>query len=216
MRVRFKPWAREKLQAHPEIIVQNPDDLKDKWHETFNNQNPIHLEVGAGKGQFIINTAKQNPDINFVSIELNESVLVIALEKVLEEENITNLKFIASDGREVSSFFEQGEISQVYLNFSDPWPKKRHAKRRLTSPEFLTQYKSVIAQDGEIHFKTDNQVLFEYSLSSMSTYGMALDHVYLDLHNSEVEDNVMTEYEEKFSSKGQRIYKLIAHYKYNI
>lgn len=213
MRVRYKSWARETLQAHPELVVQDPDNLKGLWHQEFGNNHPIHLEVGTGKGQFIINNAKQHPDINFVSIEVNESVLVIALEKALEGEPIPNLRFIASDGREVSSFFNPGEISQLYLNFSDPWPKKRHIKRRLTSPGFLEQYKNVLIKDGEIHFKTDNQGLFEYTLHSMSTFGMSFENVWLDLHNSNVEDNVMTEYEEKFTRKGQRIYKLVARYR---
>lgn len=213
MRVRYKPWARAELQAHPELVVQNPDDLKGNWQQEFGNNQPIHLEVGTGKGQFIINSAIKNPNINFVSIEINESVLVIALEKALEAAQIKNLRFVASDGREVSSFFNANEVSQLYLNFSDPWPKKRHTKRRLTSPTFLQQYKSVLIADGQIHFKTDNQTLFEYSLHSMSTFGMAFDRVWLDLHSDDAEDNIMTEYEEKFSSKGKPIYKLVARYR---
>ncbi|OXS73961.1 tRNA (guanosine(46)-N7)-methyltransferase TrmB [Domibacillus enclensis] len=206
MRLRNKPWAREKLDAHPQYVVLNPEQEKGQWNKTFNNDQPIHIEVGTGKGQFVTGMARQNPHINYIGVELYESVIVTALDRLIEAD-LPNLKLLNVDGAELMNYFEKGEVDRVYLNFSDPWPKTRHAKRRLTYKSFLSLYESLMPDGGEVHFKTDNQGLFEYSLKSFSEYGMLLTFVSLDLHNSGFEGNVMTEYEEKFSAKGQRIYR---------
>lgn len=206
MRLRNKPWAREKIDAHPQYIIPAPANVKGHWHDIFGNNNPIHIEVGTGKGQFVTGMAKQNPDINYIGIELYESIIVSALDLLIEAD-VPNLKLLNVDGSDLLNYFEKGEVKQVYLNFSDPWPKTRHTKRRLTYKSFLNLYEELMPEGGEVHFKTDNQGLFEYSLKSFSEYGMLLTYVSLDLHNSEFEGNVMTEYEEKFSAKGQRIYR---------
>ena len=208
MRLRNKPWAAEYIEAHPDVIIPTPEDYKGKWHEVFGNNNPVHIEVGTGKGQFVLGMAKQNPDINYIGIELFDSVIVCALEKVVEAEKPANLRLLKVNGAKLQEYFTKGDVSRVYLNFSDPWPKKRHAKRRLTHEGFLKLYESILIDNGEIHFKTDNRGLFEYSLVSMNHYGMRLNYVSLDLHVEMPEDNIMTEYEEKFSAKGQPIYRL--------
>ncbi|WP_404337279.1 tRNA (guanosine(46)-N7)-methyltransferase TrmB [Planococcus rifietoensis] len=211
MRARYKPWAADLIEAHPEIVIPNPEELKGKWHEEFGNDHPIHIEAGSGKGRFITGMAQANPDINYIGIELFESVIVTALQGALEPEGgIPNLRLLQVNAQELETFFEAGEIDRVYLNFSDPWPKTRHAKRRLTHESFLKLYERVLPEGGEIHFKTDNRGLFEYSLTSISEYGMLLKDVSLDLHANEPEWNIMTEYEEKFLKKGQPIYRLEA------
>lgn len=206
MRLRNKPWAREKINAYPHYIIPNPEEAKGRWKEIFGNSNPVHIEVGTGKGQFVTGMAKQNPHINYIGIEMYESVIITALDRLIEAD-LPNLKLLDVDGAELMNYFEKGEVERVYLNFSDPWPKTRHAKRRLTHKTFLYLYESLMPDGGEVHFKTDNQGLFEFSLESFSEYGMLLTYVSLDLHNSSFEGNVMTEYEEKFSAKGQRIYR---------
>ena len=206
MRLRNKPWAREKINAYPQYIIPNPEEAKGHWKEIFGNSNPVHIEVGTGKGQFVTGMAKQNPHINYIGIEMYESVIITALDRLIEAD-LPNLKLLDVDGAELMNYFEKGEVERVYLNFSDPWPKTRHAKRRLTYKTFLHLYESLMPNGGEVHFKTDNQELFEFSLKSFSEYGMLLTFVSLDLHNSSFEGNVMTEYEEKFSAKGQRIYR---------
>lgn len=213
MRLRNKPWAQEYIQAHPEVVIANPEARKGKWHEEFGNSNPVHVEVGTGKGQFVIGMAQQNPHINYIGIELYDSVIVVALEKVLEQESLPNLRLLNVNGKDLTEYFEKGDIHQVYLNFSDPWPKTRHAKRRLTHANFLTLYRDLMPEGGEVHFKTDNRGLFEYSLMSTTDFGMQLKLVSLDLHAEEPEDNVRTEYEEKFAAKGQPIYRLEAKFK---
>ena len=216
MRTRFKPWAADLMEAHPEILIPNPEQQKGKWHKVFGNNNPLHIEAGTGKGRFIIGMAKQNPSINYIGIELFDSVIVSALETILEEEGgIPNLRLLRVNAKDLTEFFEKGEVDRLYLNFSDPWPKKRHAKRRLTHDTFLKLYEAVLPENGEIHFKTDNRGLFEYSLTSISEYGMLLKYVSLDLHAGDPEWNIMTEYEEKFSKKGQPIYRLEAQYQTN-
>lgn len=212
MRLRNKPGALEKIQSYPQYVVQNAEHYKGKWKERFHNHNPIHIEIGTGKGQFITGMAKANPHINYIGIEIQTSVVVVALDKLIKE-NLPNLQLLHIDGGDVRDFFEVGEIDRIYLNFSDPWPKKRHEKRRLTYQSFLKSYQMILKEKGEIHFKTDNQGLFEYSLCSFSAYGMQLKQVWLDLHHSDYEENIMTEYEEKFSKKGQRIYRVEASFK---
>ena len=192
-------------------MVLNPADAKGKWREIFGNDHPIHVEVGSGKGAFITGMAKANPDINYIGIDIQKSVLSYALDKVLEAD-VPNIKLLWVDGSELTNYFADGEIDRLYLNFSDPWPKKRHEKRRLTYKSFLDTFKQILPEKGEIHFKTDNRGLFEYSLVSFSQYGMVLKGVWLDLHASDFEGNVMTEYEQKFSSKGQVIYRVEAEF----
>lgn len=213
MRSRFKPWAADLLEAHPEIVIPEPAKLKGQWQKEFGNDHPLHVEAGTGKGRFIIGMAKANPDINYIGIELFDSVIVTALETVLEDEQgVPNLRLLKVNAKDMLEFFEKGEVARLYLNFSDPWPKKRHAKRRLTHETFLKFYQAVLPENGEIHFKTDNRGLFEYSLVSISDYGMKLNYVSLDLHANEPEWNIMTEYEEKFSKKGQPIYRMEAQF----
>ena len=211
MRVRNRKGATELLEANPQYVVLNPEDAKGKWHEIFGNDHPIHIEVGSGKGAFITGMAKANPEINYIGIDIQKSVLSYALDKVLEAD-VPNIKLLWVDGDSLTNYFEDGEIDQLYLNFSDPWPKKRHEKRRLTYKTFLDTFKQILQEHGEIHFKTDNRGLFEYSLVSFSQYGMTLKGVWLDLHDSDFEGNVMTEYEKKFSSKGQVIYRVEAQF----
>ncbi|WLR60877.1 tRNA (guanosine(46)-N7)-methyltransferase TrmB [Guptibacillus hwajinpoensis] len=212
MRQRNKPWAEDMFAKNPQFVPTNPTDRKGNWKDVFDNNNPIHLEVGTGKGQFIIGMARQNPDVNYVGLELSSSVMVSALEKLIEED-VPNVRLLNENAQDLSTIFEENEVSRVYLNFSDPWPKNRHEKRRLTNKTFLDLYRDVMKPNGEIHFKTDNQGLFEYSLHSFSLYGMILNQVSLNLHQSNMEDNVMTEYEEKFSSKGSRIYRCEAQFR---
>lgn len=213
MRARYKPWAAELIEGHPEIIIPEPEKLKGKWNEEFGNQSPLHIEAGTGKGRFIIGLALANPDVNYIGIELFDSVIVTALQTVLEEENgIPNLRLLRADAKNMESIFEKNEVDRMYLNFSDPWPKTRHAKRRLTHESFLKLYETVLPKNGEIHFKTDNRGLFEFSLTSISDYGMRLIDVSLDLHANEPQWNIMTEYEEKFKKKGQPIYRMEAQY----
>lgn len=211
MRVRNRKGAAELLEANPHYVVLNPVDAKGKWREIFGNDHPIHVEVGSGKGAFITGMAKANPDINYIGIDIQKSVLSYALDKVLEV-GVPNIKLLWVDGSELTNYFADGEIDRLYLNFSDPWPKKRHEKRRLTYKSFLDTFKQILPEKGEIHFKTDNRGLFEYSLVSFSQYGMVLKGVWLDLHASDFEGNVLTEYEQKFSSKGQVIYRVEAEF----
>lgn len=213
LRLRNKPWAEELLTSHPEIVIPNPEEFKGKWQSEFGNSNPLHIEVGTGKGQFVTGMAKQNPNINYIGIELYDSVIVCALENILKADSPSNLRLLKVNGADLDKFFDKNDIDRVYLNFSDPWPKTRHEKRRLTHGNFLKLYESILVDYGEIHFKTDNRILFEYSLTSMSEYGMLLKYVSLDLHANMPEDNIMTEYEQKFSAKGQPIYRLESQFK---
>lgn len=211
MRVRHKPWAREMLESYPQYVVSSPEQYKGNWKAVFEKDQPLHIEVGTGKGRFITEMAKANPHINYIGIELFESVIVTALDRLIEAD-LPNLRLLNVNGEKLTEYFAKGDVSRVYLNFSDPWPKTRHAKRRLTYKTFLKLYEEILIDKGEIHFKTDNQGLFEYSLMSFSEYGMLLKFISLDLHNSDFEGNIMTEYEEKFSSKGFRIYRCEVQY----
>lgn len=211
MRVRKRKGAEAMLADNPQYVISDPAACKGKWREVFGNDKPIHVEVGSGKGRFVTGMAKQNPDINYIGIDIQLSVLSYALDRVLEE-GLPNVKLLRVDGSSLTNYFEDAEIDRLYLNFSDPWPKKKHAKRRLTYKSFLETYQQILPKEGEIHFKTDNRGLFEYSLASFSQYGMTLLEVWLDLHDSDFEGNVMTEYEEKFSKKGQPIYRVEARF----
>lgn len=211
MRVRKRKGAEEHLANNPHYVILNPEDAKGRWHDVFGNDRPIHIEVGSGKGGFITGMALKNPDINYIGIDIQLSVLSYALDKVLASE-VPNVKLLRVDGSSLTNYFEDGEVDMMYLNFSDPWPKTKHEKRRLTYKDFLDTYKRILPEHGEIHFKTDNRGLFEYSLASFSQYGMTLRQIWLDLLASNYEGNVMTEYEEKFSNKGQVIYRVEANF----
>ncbi len=210
MRLRNIKGAEEFI-ANSEFVVQTPEEYQGKWSDFFKNNNPIHIEIGMGKGKFIHELAEQNPSINYIGIELFSSVLYRAIEK-RQEMDLPNLYFIRMDAKHLCDVFEKNEISRIYLNFSDPWPKARHAKRRLTSPVFLALYHQVLKEDGVVCFKTDNRDLFDYSVETIAeTKPWQLKDVTYDLHNSEyAEGNIMTEYEEKFSSKGMPIHRLVA------
>ena len=212
MRLRNVRGAREKIAAD-EYTVQEPKENKGRWHEFFENDNPIHIEVGMGKGKFIMELAERNPEINYVGIEKFSSVLVRALQK-MEEKQLTNLVFIRMDAEEIEEVFEKEEVAQIYLNFSDPWPKDRHAKRRLTSTRFLARYENILKKDGNVIFKTDNRDLFDFSLEQTKEAEWVIENYTYDLHNSEYnEGNVMTEYEEKFSKEGKPINRMVIHQK---
>lgn len=188
--------------------IEEPKNFKGKWHDVFNNDNPIYIEIGMGKGDFIIENAIKYPNINFIGIEKFDSVIVRAIQKSNELE-LNNLKLIRMDAIEIDEIFSK-EIDRIYLNFSDPWPKERHAKRRLTSPLFLTKYDNIFKDIPNIIMKTDNNPLFEYSLESLTEYGYKMISVTRDLYSGDITDNIATEYEKKFVSKGININRFIA------
>ncbi|HEY8365069.1 MAG TPA: tRNA (guanosine(46)-N7)-methyltransferase TrmB [Haloplasmataceae bacterium] len=209
MRLRKVANANEFLQENQDYVILDPYVYKGQWHEYFKNQNPIHIEVGTGKGKFIHELAKANPCINYIGIEVVSSVLIRAVKKS-QIEKLDNLILVYADASNLHNIFAEKEIERIYLNFSDPWPKNRHEKRRLTYKKFLSIYKMILVDKGDIHLKTDNQSFFEYSLVSMSQFGMIINYVSLDLHKSDFVGNIMTEYEERFVSLGQKIYRLEA------
>ena len=210
MRLRNVPGSREAI-AESEFTINEPQNYKGKWNEVFGNNNPIRIEIGMGKGKFITKLALDNPDINYIGIEKFSSVLIRAIEKRQELE-INNLLFIRMDAEIIADCFAEGEVDKIYLNFSDPWPKDRHAKRRLTSKEFFARYDKILKKDGVVEFKTDNNLLFDFSLEQIPMAGWKVVEYTRDLHNDEKMNagNVMTEYEERFSAKGNPINKLIA------
>ena len=211
MRLRNIPGADEIVSNSP-FCIQEPTALKGNWAAVFENENPIHMEIGMGKGRFIMDMASIHPEINYIGIEMYDSVLLRAVQKREQrEDQLENLYFIRMDARLLPEIFEKGEVERVYLNFSDPWPKDRHAKKRLTSRQFLERYDQILADGGRVEFKTDNRDLFEFSLQEAKEVGWTLLAHTFDLHNTPdmVEGNVMTEYEEKFSSMGNPIHKLI-------
>lgn len=193
-----------------EYVVQDEKSKKGLWSEVFGRKAPLHIEVGMGKGQFMMELALRNPDINYVGIEMYSSVLLRAVQK-MEENPMDNLRFIRMDAREIEEVFDKGEVDKIYLNFSDPWPKDRHAKRRLPSRQFLARFDQILKKDGNLEFKTDNKDLFDFAVEEVEPAGWKIDAITYDLHHDEVmnEGNILTEYEEKFSSKGNPIYKYI-------
>lgn len=208
MRRRKKKGADIKLLSFQKYVIKGEDiDFKGKWSEKFENSNPIHVEFGTGRGKFITTLAKQNPDVNYIAMEIKEEVLLKAVEKAVEN-NLTNIKFVWGDVNNILNYFEKSELSRVYVNFCDPWPKKRWYKRRLTYRGFLENYKVLLNAEGEIHFKTDNERLFEFSLNEFSEADLKLKNITLDLANSEYDGNVTTEYEDKFMSYGMKIYRV--------
>ena len=209
MRMRKKKHASARLEECGGILAKEPCANRGRWSELFGNDHPIHIEIGCGKGGFIAGMAAKNPGINYVAIEKITDVLVIAAEKVKAEE-LENVRVFAGNAELLTDIFSPGEAARIYLNFSDPWPKSKHDKRRLTYKSFLELYKNVLAPGGEIHFKTDNRGLFEFSLNSFCENDFRLKNITLDLHNSKFEGNIMTEYEKRFSDMGQPIYRLEA------
>ncbi|MCR5846954.1 MAG: tRNA (guanosine(46)-N7)-methyltransferase TrmB [Lachnospiraceae bacterium] len=209
MRLKNVPGSKEYI-AESRFVIHDETEKKGKIREYFSNNNPIRIEIGMGKGQFIYEMARQNPDINFVGIEKYSSVLLRAIQK-MEEEPLPNLIFIRMDAEDITEVFEEGEIDRIYLNFSDPWPKDRHAKRRLESRQFLGRYKTILKDDGLIEFKTDNNDLFDFALEEVESAGWKMIAFTRDLHKDKelCEGNIMTEYEAKFSALGNPINKYI-------
>ncbi|MDE7185798.1 MAG: tRNA (guanosine(46)-N7)-methyltransferase TrmB [Lachnospiraceae bacterium] len=207
MRLRNVTGSREVI-AKSRFVVHEPAGQRGKWNEVFGNDHPIQIEIGMGKGQFMMQLAAQNPDINYIGIEKYSTVLLRAVQK-MEAQELMNLRFIRMDAEEICEVFGKGEVSKIYLNFSDPWPKDRHAKRRLPSRQFLARYHEILAADGRIEFKTDNQDLFDFALEELEPAGWKLEAVTRDLHHDEkmMAGNIMTEYEQKFSAMGNPIYK---------
>ena len=201
MRLRNIKGSKEVIAASP-YVVQNPEDYKGKWSELFHNNHPLHIEIGMGKGQFIHTLASENPDINYIGIEMYSSVLYRALEKQTAEEK-PNLYFLRFDAKYLADIFAEHEVDRIYLNFSDPWPKDRHAKRRLTSEGFLNLY--------HIQFKTDNRDLFDFSVETAENSPIwNIKELTYDLHHSEfLEGNIMTEYESKFVAEGKPICRFV-------
>ncbi|ERL66352.1 tRNA (guanosine(46)-N7)-methyltransferase TrmB [Schleiferilactobacillus shenzhenensis] len=208
MRLRNKPWAAALIKAHPELIQVTPDQVADQ----FEKRQPVRLEIGTGKGQFIFRMAQQNPSINFVALEMQHSALAVLLKQQVEAK-LPNLQLVVANANTLATAFAGWHFTEIYLNFSDPWPKTRHEKRRLTYRSFLTQYRQLLVPDGVVQLKTDNRHFFEYSLMSMNQYGMRFRQLSLDLHHDDTpwaQKNVTTEYEDKFAAKGQPIYAVRA------
>lgn len=203
MRLRKLKNVDERLEARQDIIVFEPEKYKGKWREFFNNSNPIYLEIGMGKGKFIIENATLNPDINYIGIEREGSVLVKAVEKVISKPN--NLCFIKFDAVDILNIFDENEINKIFLNFSDPWPKSRHTKRRLTYGSNIDNYKNILTKDGSIEFKSDNRHLFEFSIIAFIEEGLNIVDLSLNLHEDK-ENIITTEYEDRFVEKGNIIY----------
>ena len=200
----------EEVIANSEYVVHEPS--MGKWNKIFGNDNPIYIEIGMGKGRFIIDNALRYPDVNFIGIEKYSSVLLRALQKLDTMENVpANLRFLCIDAKEITEYFGEGEVDKIYLNFSDPWPKDRHAKRRLPSRQFLSLYDVILKKEGKLEFKTDNRGLFDFAIEELEPAGWKAEAVTYDLHADEAlcKDNIMTEYEEKFSSVGNPICKYI-------
>ncbi len=211
MRLRNIPGADEVVANSP-ICIQDPTQHRGNWKSIFGNDNPIHIEIGMGKGRFLMDLATLNPDINYIGIERYTSVLLRAVQK-MDELALPNVRFLCIDAATLPEVFAPNEVNRIYLNFSDPWPKDRHARRRLTSSEFLARYDQILAQDGRIEFKTDNRGLFDFSVEEIENSEIwKLQVKTYDLHEDPMLNfgNIMTEYEEKFSSKGNPICKLIA------
>ncbi|MEK0317398.1 tRNA (guanosine(46)-N7)-methyltransferase TrmB [Cohnella sp. 56] len=216
MRLRGRKF-KQGLEEQADLVVLEPQKLKGRWHTFFGNDRPIMIEIGMGKGRFITQMSARNPDINFIGMDMFDELLQRGSEKARAvwrekgEERVPNLALVRGNAEFLEEMFEPGELTRIYLNFSDPWPKSKHGKRRLTHPLFLMRYKRLLSDIGEIHFKTDSLSLFEFSLNSFADAGLQLRNISLHLHRDELrEDLVMTEYETKFVGLGQPIYRLEA------
>jgi tRNA (guanine-N7-)-methyltransferase len=225
MRLRRKPWVDAALEEFSDIVVIKEipcgislkpnidcdqekhnihEERKGHWHEAFGRKAPLHVELGTGKGSFISQLAEENPGVNFIGIEAQQDVLYYAAQKI-REKGLTNVRLLVFDINHVLNIFAPGEINRLYINFCDPWPKVRHAKRRLTHANFLDKYRILLSAGGEIFFKTDNRPLFDFSLEQFAACNLEVNEITFDLHNSDYQGNVMTEYEKKFSSMGTPI-----------
>ncbi len=213
MRMRRKKHREDRMESCSELIITNIEDYKNDIKSVFDNDNPLCMEIGCGKGKFILETAAQNPGINFIAVEKCLDVLVLALEKV-KAEGLENVRFVPGDVNMFADFETESKCDIIYLNFCDPWKKNKYAKRRLTHANFLEIYKKLLKDGGAVYFKTDNRQLFEFSLNSFSDYGLRLKNITFDLHNSRFEGNVMTEYETNFSNLGQPIYRCEAFFNF--
>lgn len=209
MRLRNVKGSKELIAASP-YVIQNPQEYKGNWSRLFHGEHPLHIEIGMGKGQFLHQLAAEHPDINYIGIEMYSSVLYRALEK-REQTDLENLYFLRFDAKYLCDIFDRGEVDRIYLNFSDPWPKDRHAKRRLTSPLFLDIYDTILADSGWIQFKTDNRDLFDFSVASVEESATwQIDEITYDLHHSRyLEGNIMTEYESRFVAEGKPICRFV-------
>lgn len=213
MRVKKKKHGAERLEACGKIVIKDLRAEGNTSQQLFGNDNPIRIEIGCGKGDFIVGTAAKEPDVNFLALEKVSDVLMLAAEKVKKSE-LSNIRVCCVDAKELAEIFPEGSIDRIYLNFSDPWPKSRHEKRRLTYRTFLEIYKKILKPDGAVYFKTDNRGLFDFSLEEFKEFGMRLEKLTFDLHNSEyMEGNVMTEYERRFSGMGVPINRVEARFK---
>lgn len=212
MRMRKKKHLDERLENCSDIIISDIYLYNGDIKSVFDSDKPMHMEVGCGKGRFILETAKKNPDINFLAVEKNLNVLVLAAEKI-KNAGLSNVKFLAGDANLLRTIESKSRCDRIYINFCDPWHKNYQAKRRLTHANHLELWEKFLVEKGEIHFKTDNQKLFEFSLNSFAEYDMRLKDITFDLHNSSFTDNVMTEYEQLFSEKGQPIFRCVAMYR---
>jgi tRNA (guanine-N7-)-methyltransferase len=199
------PGVEDKLLKIEGLVLNNPGNIKGKWHEVFGNENPLYVELGMGKGNFITSYAQRERNINFIGIDRVPEIVYKAGNKELLDKD--NLRFLYIDAMYLEMFFRPGDIDRLFLNFSDPWPKNRHAGRRMTNAAFLKAYKVLLKKDGEIHYKTDNRDFFEYSLGQFINEGFSLRRITYDLHKSGFENNIMTEYEAKFAAMGQPIYR---------
>ena len=211
MRLRNIPGADEAIENSP-YCIDDPASLRGNWKNVFSKEQPLHIEIGMGKGQFIFGMAEAHPDVNYLGIEKYTSVLLRAVQKI-DESPMDSLRFLCFNAETIDEIFSPGEVDRIYLNFSDPWPKDRHAKRRLTSKKFLERYDRILAPNGQIEFKTDNRGLFDFSVEEIETSTVwKIDAITYDLHHDDSmnQGNILTEYEEKFSSQGNPIYKLIA------
>ena len=206
MRLRKKPWVAEALKGFSDIVVQNPGEgLAGNWQDMFGNALPLHVELGTGKGRFITGMAEQQRGlINFIGIEAKEEIVYSAAQKLRELE-LSNVQLLVFDVNDILTIFSPGETERLYINFCDPWPKNRHAKRRLTHIDFLKKYRTLLKPGGQLWFKTDNRPLFEFSLEQFSEFGLEINGITYDLRKSGFDGNVMTEYETKFSALGQPI-----------
>ena len=212
MRLRRKPWIDTAILDYADFVTPLGGDwtaFTGHWSETFGREASLHVEIGVGKGGFLTELAARNPDVNYVGLEMQQGVLYFAARKAAER-GLKNLRLVVFDAARLTELFAPREVDRIYLNFSDPWPKARHAKRRLTSPLFLARYRTVLKADGELRFKTDNMGLFDYSLETMAAQGWHLSDVTHDLHALGEADNIMTEYERKFSARGAKIGRLVA------
>lgn len=205
MRLRKKPWITEAIKEYRHFVFLDPGaEVCGQWAELFGRRAPLHVELGTGKGRFISALAARHPEVNFVGIEAQQDVVYYAAQKV-QEQNLANVRLLVFDINNITDIFAEGEVDRLYINFCDPWPKARHAKRRLTHSGFLAKYRRLLSAGGKLYFKTDNRPLFDFSLEQFEQNGLAVDHIVYNLHKVSGEENIMTEYEAKFSKLGVKI-----------